>query len=54
MVERADSDNDGLISEEEFYNIITKKTFAAWSINNLFLWWWIYSHLLFIALFLLF
>jgi hypothetical protein len=29
MVERADSDNDGLISEEEFYNIITKKTFAA-------------------------
>ena len=30
MVERADTDNDGLVSEEEFYNIITKKTFAAW------------------------
>ena len=29
MVERADTDNDGLVSEEEFYNIITKKTFAA-------------------------
>ena len=31
MIERADTDNDGLVSEEEFYNIITKKTFAAWS-----------------------
>lgn len=30
MIERADTDNDGLVSEEEFYNIITKKTFAAW------------------------
>ena len=29
MIERADTDNDGLVSEEEFYNIITKKTFAA-------------------------
>ena len=33
MIERADTDNDGLVSEEEFYNIITKKTFAAWSFN---------------------
>lgn len=30
MIDRADTDNDGLVSEEEFYNIITKKTFAAW------------------------
>lgn len=29
MIERADIDGDGLVSEEEFYNIITKKTFAA-------------------------
>ena len=29
MIERADTDNDGMVSEEEFYNIITKKTFAA-------------------------
>lgn len=28
MVERADTNGDGLVSEEEFYNIITKKTFA--------------------------
>jgi len=28
MVERADTDNDGLVSEEEFYNIMTKKTFS--------------------------
>ena len=32
MIERADTDNDGLVSEEEFYNIITKKTLAAWCI----------------------
>ena len=29
MIERADNDLDNLVSEEEFYNIITKKTFAA-------------------------
>jgi Ca2+-binding EF-hand superfamily protein len=28
MIERADSDNDGLVSFEDFYNIMTKKTFA--------------------------
>ena len=28
MIERADADNDGLVSEEEFYNIMTKKTFS--------------------------
>ena len=28
MIERADSDNDGLVSLEDFYNIMTKKTFA--------------------------
>jgi Ca2+-binding EF-hand superfamily protein len=26
MIERADADGDGLISEEEFYNLINKKT----------------------------
>jgi len=33
MIERADTNGDGLVSEEEFYNIITKKTFANWLIN---------------------
>ena len=28
MIERADTDNDGEISPEEFYVIMTKKTFA--------------------------
>lgn len=28
MIELADVDQDGLVSEEEFYNILTKKTFA--------------------------
>ena len=32
MVERADSDGDGLVTLEDFYNIMTKKTFA-WKIN---------------------
>ena len=37
MIERADSDNDGLVSLDDFYNIMTKKTFA-WIIiiNNTF------------------
>jgi Ca2+-binding EF-hand superfamily protein len=26
MIERADSDGDGVVSEEEFYNLITKKS----------------------------
>ena len=26
MVERADFDQDGLVSEEEFYNLMTKKS----------------------------
>jgi Ca2+-binding EF-hand superfamily protein len=25
MIERGDTDGDGVISEEEFYNLITKK-----------------------------
>jgi hypothetical protein len=29
MIERADTDNDGCVTEDDFYNIITKKTFAA-------------------------
>jgi len=28
MIERADSDGDGNVSFEDFYNIMTKKTFA--------------------------
>jgi Ca2+-binding EF-hand superfamily protein len=28
MIERGDTDGDGVISEEEFYNLITKK--AHW------------------------
>ena len=32
MIERADADLDGVVSEEEFYNLITKK--AAWSIDR--------------------
>lgn len=27
MIERADFDLDGLVSEEEFYNLLTKKAF---------------------------
>ncbi len=28
MIERADSDGDGFVTFEDFYNILTKKTFA--------------------------
>ena len=28
MIDRADQNGDGVISFEEFYNIMTKKTFA--------------------------
>jgi len=28
MIERADSDNDGFVTFEDFYNIMTKKTFS--------------------------
>ena len=28
MIERADSDGDGLVTLEDFYNIMNKKTFA--------------------------
>lgn len=27
MIERADFDQDGLVSEEEFYNLLTKKAY---------------------------
>lgn len=30
MIERADLDNDGLISEEEFYAIMTRRSLKAW------------------------
>ena len=28
MIERADSDADGMVTLQDFYNIMTKKTFA--------------------------
>ena len=28
MIERADSDGDGYVTFEDFYSILTKKTFA--------------------------
>jgi Ca2+-binding EF-hand superfamily protein len=28
MIERSDTDGDGLVSFDDFYNIMTKKTFA--------------------------
>jgi len=36
MIERADTDQDGEISPEEFYSIMTKKTFAwaKWRTND--------------------
>lgn len=36
MIERADLDNDGLISEEEFYAIMTRRSLKAWSAT--FIW----------------
>ena len=27
MIERADLDQDGIVSEEEFYNLLTKKAY---------------------------
>lgn len=36
MIERADSDGDGFVTFEDFYNILTKKTFA-WFFNTLIL-----------------
>ena len=34
MIDRADQNGDGVISFEEFYNIMTKKTFAWLIILN--------------------
>lgn len=31
MIEKADSDNDGQVTEEDFYNIMTKKIVKAWT-----------------------
>lgn len=36
MIERADFDQDGLVSEEEFYNLLTKK--AYWLLSWLISW----------------
>jgi len=30
MITKADEDNDGVVSEEEFYNIMTRKTTKTW------------------------
>ena len=30
MIERADFDQDGLVSEDEFYNLMTKKAYWNW------------------------
>jgi hypothetical protein len=35
MIERADTDGDGLVSLDDFYNIMTKKTFA-WNVNIIY------------------
>lgn len=35
MIERADFDQDGLVSEEEFYNLLTKK--AYWRLKSSYL-----------------
>jgi Ca2+-binding EF-hand superfamily protein len=32
MIERADTDGDGVVSEEEFYNLVTKK--SHWFIQH--------------------
>lgn len=34
MIERADSDGDGLVTFEDFFNILTKRTFSWFSIIN--------------------
>ena len=37
MIERADADHDGFVSEEEFYNLLTKKYWLwlmLWSFKN--------------------
>ena len=30
MIEKADKDNDGLVSEDEFYNVMTHKHMWSW------------------------
>ena len=35
MIDKADLDNDGLVSEEEFYQIITRKGFWWWYLLNI-------------------
>ena len=37
MIERADSDGDGLVTLEDFYNIMTKKTFVWYIISYNFI-----------------
>jgi len=36
MIDRADSDGDGLVTFEDFFNIMTKKTFA-WASKIIYL-----------------
>lgn len=35
MIEKADADNDSRVSEEEFYNIMTRKVAPAWLAHSL-------------------
>lgn len=37
MIERADFDQDGLVSEKEFYNLLTKKAYWNWFMNRVIL-----------------
>ena len=34
MIERADFDQDGLVSEDEFYNLMTKKAYWTKKMRN--------------------
>jgi len=36
MIEKADQDHDGLVSEEEFYNIMTRKIANVWWLSQIY------------------
>ncbi len=44
MIERADYDQDGLVSLDEFYNLLTKKAYWQWSLLALFMALYYYSY----------
>jgi len=37
MIERADFDQDGRVSEDEFYNLMTKKAYWSQSVINFYI-----------------